>query len=118
MQRRFRDFNIEVRVEDIYDEHVTEDELVEMVKYAKMTLLERYKKYNLESTKKNILKVQTIFDLNRMEEQYDNALRIAIEHLELVLQTARSSTISKERANFIYNEAMTACRLLKAFREK
>jgi len=61
LQKRYRDYNTSTRVEDIYAEHITEDELVAMVKFIKQELLGRYKRYNLESTRKNILKIKAMW---------------------------------------------------------
>jgi hypothetical protein len=115
LERRWRSYAQPSTLEDIRAEHVTEDELVEIVKFAKSELLARLKKYNLESTKKNILKARSIFDLDKQEEQYRRALKIAIEQLEISIKVYRDSALNSEQKKAMIDSANTICKLLKEF---
>lgn len=115
MQKRYREPYSPSKVEDIKAEHVTEDELVEMVKYAKKELLYRLKKYNLKSTKDNILAIRKFFDLERQEEQYERAIKYSCEHLELIIKIMEDPNSRAEKKAAVLSEAAKFLRLLKAF---
>ena len=115
MQKRYREPYSPNSVEDIHAEHVTEDELVEMVKYAKKELLFRLKKYNLMSTKNNLLAIRKFFDLEKQEEQYQRAIKYSCQHLELIIQIMNNPETHSEKKKFVLTEAENFLKLLKAF---
>lgn len=115
LQKRYRKPYSPSSVQDIHAEHVTEDELVEMVKFAKMELLFRLKKYNLQSTKNNILAIRRFFDLERQEEQYQRAIKYSCEHLELIIKLMNDPKTHPEKKKFVLEEAERFLKLLKAF---
>ncbi len=111
LQRRFRDYAISAKVEDIHAENVTEDELVEMVKFVKKELLQRYKKYNLPSTRYNLLKIREIFDLDREVEQLERATDILIQHLEVVVNAWEKTDLNPDKKQWILGEAKSTITL-------
>lgn len=115
MQKRYREPFSPSKVEDIHAEHVSEDELVEMVKFAKKELLHRLKKYNLKSTKDNLLAIRKFFDLERQEEQYERAIQYSCEHLELLIKIMNDPNSRQEKKEAVLAEAAKFLKLLKAF---
>lgn len=118
LQRRFRDYALPSKVEDIRAEHVSEEELVELVKYAKSELLWRYKKYNQETTKKRLLEIRKYFDLDKQEEQYLKALGYALAHLEIVIQVFTESNPHPDKIKKVIEEAGNFHKHLKKFIQK
>lgn len=105
-------------MEDIHAEHVSEDELMAMIRFAKAELLTRYKKYNLESTKKNLLQARSIWDLDRQEIQYKEALRFATEHLDVLLAVACEKNPHPDKIKKVKEEAEKFNNILKQFIKK
>lgn len=115
LQRRYRSYGEPCKVEDIHAEHVSEDELMAMIRYAKAELLSRYKQHHLESTKKNLLQARAIWDLDKQEVQYKQVLRFSTEHLEVLIQVLKETNPHPDRIKKVTTEATKFCGILKQF---
>lgn len=105
-------------MEDIHAEHVSEDELMAMLRFAKSELLFRYKKYNLESTRKNLLQAKVIWDLDKQESQYKEALTFATDHLEVLLKVLNEKEPHPDKIKKVSEEAGKFNKILKQFLKK
>lgn len=118
LQRRFREPYTPSRVEDIHAEHVSEDELVEMVKYAKAELLKRYKKWGQKRTENNILAIRDFFDIGKEVSQWDNLADILIQHMEVMLEVLGNEFSHSDRRKKVKEEASLTICLAKKFRQE